>query len=192
LDKIFYITTAIYYVNDVPHIGNASEAIAADVVARYERARGRKVIFGTGTDENAIKVAEAAASSGISPQQYVDSMVPVWSDTWRAMHIQCDDWVRTTEPRHRRVVEAAFSRMLESGDIYKDLYKYRNMARFFESHPEFFALYPELLNEAAREMLAVDGTTKRAKQRSIFWDAMRKRKPWTMARDFFGAWRSIA
>jgi len=122
-DEVFYITTAIYYVNDVPHIGNASEAIAADVVARYERARGRKVIFGTGTDENAIKVAEVAASSGISPQQYVDSMVPVWSDTWRAMHIQCDDWVRTTEPRHRRVVEAAFSKMLENGDIYKDLYK---------------------------------------------------------------------
>jgi methionyl-tRNA synthetase len=122
-DKVFYITTAIYYVNDVPHIGNASEAIAADVVARYERARGRKVIFGTGTDENAIKVAEVAATQGISAQQYVDSMVPVWSDTWRAMHIQCDDWVRTTEPRHRRVVEAAFSRMLEKGDIYKDLYK---------------------------------------------------------------------
>ena len=85
-----------------------------------------------------------------------------------------------------------YDQLLRESHIYKDLYKYRNMARFFESHPEFFALYPELLNEAAREMLTVDGTTKRAKQRRIFWDAMRKRKPWTMARDFFGAWRSIA
>lgn len=85
-----------------------------------------------------------------------------------------------------------YDQLLRKSHIYKDLYKYRNMARFFESHPEFFTLYPELLNEAAREMLTVDGTTKRAKQRSIFWDAMRKRKPWTMARDFFRAWRSIA
>ena len=122
-DKTFYITTAIYYVNDIPHIGSASEAIAADVVARYQRARGRKVIFSTGTDENAIKVAEVAAAKGISAQQYVDGMVPVWSDTWRAMHIQSDEWIRTTEPRHRAVVEAVFARMLETGDIYKDLYK---------------------------------------------------------------------
>ncbi|MCJ7821717.1 MAG: FAD-dependent oxidoreductase, partial [Armatimonadetes bacterium] len=85
-----------------------------------------------------------------------------------------------------------YDQLLRESHIYKDLYKYRNMTRFFERHPEFFALYPELLNEAAREMLTVDGTTKRAKQRRIFWDAMRKRKPWTMARDFFGGWRSIA
>ncbi len=122
-DKTFYITTAIYYVNDVPHIGSASEAIAADVMARYERSRGRKVIFGTGTDENAMKVAEVAASSGMSPQQYVDKLVPVWTDTWRAMHIQYDNWIRTTEPGHRHVVETAFSKMIENGDIYKDTYK---------------------------------------------------------------------
>ncbi len=85
-----------------------------------------------------------------------------------------------------------YDRLMRESFIYKDLRKYRNMARFFESHPEFFALYPELLNEAAREMLTVDGKPKRRKQREIFWDAMRRRKPWTMARDFFGAWRSIA
>jgi len=87
---------------------------------------------------------------------------------------------------------AHYDQLLRESHIYKDLYKYRNMARFFETHPEFFTLYPELLNEAAREMLTVDGKPKRAKQRQIFWDAMRRRKPWTMARDFFGAWRSIA
>ncbi len=85
-----------------------------------------------------------------------------------------------------------YDRLFRESHIYKDLYKYRNMAHFFETHPEFFALYPELLNEAAREMLTVDGKAKRAKQREIFWGAMHRRKPWTMAIDFFKAWRSIA
>ncbi len=87
---------------------------------------------------------------------------------------------------------AYYDQLLRDSYIYKDLYKYRNLSHFFETHPEFFTLYPDLLNEAAREMLTVDGKTKRRKQRAIFWDAMRKRKPWQMARDFFGAWRSIA
>ncbi len=85
-----------------------------------------------------------------------------------------------------------YDQLFRDSHIYKDLYKYRNMTGFFETHPEFFGLYPDLLNEAAREMLSVDGESKRAKQRKIFWDAMRKRKPWTMAIDFFKAWRSIA
>jgi len=85
-----------------------------------------------------------------------------------------------------------YDRLIRDSYIYKDLYKYRNMARFFETHPEFFGLYPDLLNEAAREMLTVDGVPKRRKQRKIFWDALRKRSPWRMAIDFFKAWRSIA
>ena len=76
--------------------------------------------------------------------------------------------------------------------VYKDLYKYRNMSSFFERHPEFFTLYPELLNEAAREMLTVDGVSKRRKQRKIFWGALRQRSPLRMALDMYGAWRSIA
>ncbi|HUU54033.1 MAG TPA: FAD-dependent oxidoreductase [Armatimonadota bacterium] len=85
-----------------------------------------------------------------------------------------------------------YDRLIRDSYIYKDLYKYRNMARFFETHPEFFGLYPDLLNEAAREMLTVDGVPKRRKQRSIFWSALKKRSPWRMAIDFFKAWRSIA
>ncbi len=82
--------------------------------------------------------------------------------------------------------------MIRDSWIYRDLYKYRNMSRFFEKHPEFFTLYPELLNEAAREMLTVDGVTKRRKQRMIFGGAIRRRNPLRMALDFYGAWRSIA
>ncbi|HUU53836.1 MAG TPA: FAD-dependent oxidoreductase [Armatimonadota bacterium] len=85
-----------------------------------------------------------------------------------------------------------YDRLIRDSTIYKDLYKYRNMAGFFETHPEFFGLYPDLLNEAAREMLTVDGVPKRRKQRKIFWDALQKRSPWRMAIDFFKAWRSIA
>lgn len=87
---------------------------------------------------------------------------------------------------------AYYDQLLRDSFIYKDLYKYRNMARFFETHPEFFGFYPELLNEACREMLTVDGVSKRSKQRKIFWDALRRRMPWRMALDFYGAWRSIA
>jgi len=85
-----------------------------------------------------------------------------------------------------------YDQLVRDSAIYKDLYKYRNMARFFEGHPEFFGLYPDLLNEAARVMLTVDGVSKRSKQRSIFWEALRKRAPWWMALDFYRAWRAIA
>jgi electron transfer flavoprotein-quinone oxidoreductase len=87
---------------------------------------------------------------------------------------------------------AYYEQLLRDSYILHDLYKYRNMGRFFETHPEFFTLYPELLNEAAREMLTVDGVPKRRKQRKIFWEALGKRAPWRMAIDFFKAWRSIA
>jgi electron transfer flavoprotein-quinone oxidoreductase len=87
---------------------------------------------------------------------------------------------------------AYYDQLIRDSHIYRDLYKYRNMGRFFETHPEFFTFYPDLLNEAAREMLTVDGISKRSKQRRIFWDALRRRMPWRMALDFYGAWRSIA
>lgn len=87
---------------------------------------------------------------------------------------------------------AHYGRLLRRSYVFRDLHKYRNLARFFETHPEFFTLYPDLLNEAAREMLTVDGVPKRRKQRKIFWSALRRRMPWRMALDFFKAWRSIA
>jgi electron transfer flavoprotein-quinone oxidoreductase len=87
---------------------------------------------------------------------------------------------------------AYYEQLLRDSYVFRDLYKYRHMGRFFETHHEFFTLYPDLLNEAAREMLTVDGVPKRRKQRKIFWEALRKRSPWRMAIDFFKAWRSIA
>ncbi|HAH86798.1 MAG TPA: methionine--tRNA ligase, partial [Armatimonadetes bacterium] len=121
--KTFYITTPIYYVNDVPHVGNASTTVASDVVARFKRLQGYNVLFATGTDENAPKVAEAAEANGMSPQEFVDDIVPKFKEVWHKMHITYDVFIRTTEARHKKVVEAAFQKLLDSGDIYKDVYK---------------------------------------------------------------------
>ncbi|MDI6829026.1 MAG: class I tRNA ligase family protein, partial [Armatimonadota bacterium] len=123
INKVFYITTPIYYVNDVPHIGHTYTTTAADVLARFKRLQGCRVLFGTGTDENAPKVAEAAEARGQTPQEFVDEIVSEYIETWKRMHIAYDDFIRTTQERHRRVVEAVFEKLLKSGDIYKDFYK---------------------------------------------------------------------
>lgn len=121
-DKVFYITTPIYYVNDVPHIGNASTTIASDVIARFKRLQGHRVLFATGTDEHAMKVAEAAAAHGQSTVEYVDGLVECFKDVWARLGITYDDFIRTSEPRHKRVVEVVFRKLMETGDIYRDTY----------------------------------------------------------------------
>jgi len=122
-DKTYYVTTPIYYVNDVPHIGNAYPTIHADVMARFQKLRGRDVFFLTGTDENATKVAAAARDRGVPVNEYVDKLTDQFKEAWAKLDIQYDDFIRTTEPRHIRVVEAIFSRLLEQGDIYKGRYE---------------------------------------------------------------------
>ncbi len=118
----FYVTTPIYYVNDIPHVGNAYTTIIADVVARYHRLRGENTFFLTGTDENAIKVANAAANAGMSTQDYVDKLAGQFKQVWESLEITNDDFIRTTEGRHVRVVEAIFKRLQEQGDIYTGHY----------------------------------------------------------------------
>lgn len=122
-EKTFYLTTPIYYVNDVPHIGNAYTTIIADVVARYRRLKGENVHFLTGTDENATKVAAAAANKSMAPQEFVDQLAAQFKNVWRSLDIKYDDFIRTTEPRHKQVVQAVFSRLKEQGDIYKGSYQ---------------------------------------------------------------------
>ena len=122
-DKPFYVTTPIYYVNDVPHIGNAYTTIIADVVARYYRLKGDGAFYLTGTDENAPKVAAAAKENGIPPQQYADQLAEQFKQVWKSLEIQYDDFIRTTEDRHVKVVEAIFTRLRDQGDIYKGRYQ---------------------------------------------------------------------
>jgi methionyl-tRNA synthetase len=119
----FYITTPIYYVNDVPHIGHAYTTIAADVMARYKRLKGYDVFFLTGTDEHGQKVADSAAAKGMEPQALCDMNMKRFKDAWQVLNISYNDFIRTTEERHIKVVQEAFSKLIASGDVYKGEYE---------------------------------------------------------------------
>ncbi len=120
---IFYITTPIYYVNDVPHIGHAYTTVAADVVARYQRLLGREVFFLTGTDEHGMKIEKTAAQRGMTPQELVDEVVERFQHLWKVLNISHDDFIRTTEERHSRAVTAFFQKVQENGGIYLGTYE---------------------------------------------------------------------
>ncbi|MEX1047568.1 MAG: methionine--tRNA ligase [Actinomycetota bacterium] len=123
--KTFYVTTPIYYPNDVPHIGHAYTSVAVDFVARYHRMRGEDVFFLTGTDEHGQKLQQAAAAAGMDAQSFVDQMEPKWREVWERLDISYDDYIRTTEPRHEKVVQDVLRRVFENGreDIYKGTYE---------------------------------------------------------------------
>ena len=120
--KKFYITTPIYYVNDKPHIGHAYTTILADVLARYHRLLGVPTWFLTGTDEHGQKVQQAADKAGISPQQHADETVVRFQELWKRLGITNDDFIRTTEPRHKIVVQKLFQALFEKGEIYRAEY----------------------------------------------------------------------
>jgi methionyl-tRNA synthetase len=119
----FYITTPVYYVNDVPHIGHAYTTIAADVLARHNRMIGRDTFFLTGTDEHGQKIQQAASAKGLTAQQLADQTVENFKRLWKVLNITNDDFIRTTEERHERVVQHIFSKLLEKGDIYLGSYE---------------------------------------------------------------------
>lgn len=119
----FYITTAIYYLNDKPHIGSVSEAIAADVMARYKRLRGFDVFFSTGTDEHAQKIEERAKKEGIDPQEFVDRASSVWKQIFNDFGISYDRFIRTSDKDHIEVVKHFFQKLYEKGDIYLGTYE---------------------------------------------------------------------
>jgi len=118
----FYLTTPIYYVNDVPHIGHTYTTIVADTIARFRRQRGDDVRFLTGSDEHGQKIERAAQARGIRPIELADQMVERFRSLWQVLGIGHDDFIRTTEPRHRKGVEALFAKIDARGDIYKGAY----------------------------------------------------------------------
>ena len=121
--KPFYVTTPIYYVNDKPHIGHAYTTILADVLSRYYRDMGRNVFFLTGLDEHGQKVQQAAESKGVTPIEHCNEMAPRFVDLWRKLHIQYDDFIRTTEKRHSTIVQSLLQKVYDKGDIYEDSYE---------------------------------------------------------------------
>ncbi|MGI6086585.1 MAG: methionine--tRNA ligase [Kiritimatiellia bacterium] len=121
-DRHFYITTPIYYVNDLPHIGHAYTTILADTLARFQRLRGRPTHFLTGTDEHGQKVQRAAAKAGMTPQEQADQTVVRFQELWRRLDIRHDDFIRTTEPRHTAIVQKILADLYARDLIYKDRY----------------------------------------------------------------------
>src|SRR5690606_31485662 len=111
--KTFYITTPIYYPSDRLHIGHAYTTTAADAIARWHRLAGRDVFFLTGSDEHGQKIERAAREKGKEPRAYVDEIVATFKDLWRRLNISYDDFIRTTEPRHVRVVQEIMRRLYE-------------------------------------------------------------------------------
>jgi methionyl-tRNA synthetase len=122
---VFYITTPIYYPNDVPHIGHAYNAVATDFIARYHRLRGEEVFHLTGTDEHGLKLQRVAESAGLTPQRWVDEMEPKWKEVWARLDIGYDDYIRTTEDRHSRAVQKILNAVHDNGrdDIYLGHYE---------------------------------------------------------------------
>lgn len=121
--KTFYITTPIYYPSGQLHIGHTYTTVAGDVMARYKRLRGYEVMYLTGTDEHGQKIQRKANENGMEPQAYVDNIVGDIQELWEKLQISHDDFIRTTEERHKAVVEKIFQQLLEQGDIYLDEYE---------------------------------------------------------------------
>lgn len=121
--KTFYLTTPIYYPSGNLHIGHAYTTVAGDAMARYKRMRGYDVMYLTGTDEHGQKIQKQAEKENITPKEYVDRMVSGIQELWKLLDISYDDFIRTTQPRHKEVVQDIFKRLLDQGDIYLDEYE---------------------------------------------------------------------
>ena len=115
----FYITTPIYYPSSALHIGHAYTTVAADTMARYKSMRGFEMFFLTGSDEHGQKIERTALSHGTPTQEYVDKIVEGFKHLWRGLEISNNDFIRTTEARHKQVVQEIFKKIYDHGDIYK-------------------------------------------------------------------------
>jgi len=123
MSRKFYVTTPIYYVNDVPHLGHAYTTLAADVIARYKKLKGFEVFFLTGTDEHGQKVEKAANAAGETPLELADRVVKRFQSLWEKLDISYNDFIRTTQERHKKGVSEIFQRVMDQGDIYLGEYE---------------------------------------------------------------------
>ncbi len=119
----YYITTAIHYTSRVPHIGNTYEAVFTDAIARYKRMRGHDVYFLTGTDEHGQKIQKQAIEAGVSPQAHVDHIAGEVRRIWDLMNVSYDQFIRTSDPAHKGIVQKIFKKLYDQGDIYKSTYE---------------------------------------------------------------------
>ena len=151
--RSYYITTAISYPNDVPHIGHAYEAVATDALARFRRLQGMDVFFLTGTDEHGVKMLQTAKKQGITPAELADRNTPRFRDMVTALDCSNDDFIRTREERHKRACEELWRRMEKNGDIYLDKY-----AGWYSVRDEAYYDESELKEAADGQKLSPQGT----------------------------------
>lgn len=119
----FYVTTPIYYPNDVPHIGQAYTTIAADILARWNKLLGNEVYFLTGTDDHGKKIAETAKKNGKGPRDFVEDLIPKFKEAWKNLNIEYDRFIRTTDEDHEKIVQEMLQKAFDNGDIYKGEYE---------------------------------------------------------------------
>ena len=148
----FYITTPLYYVNDIPHIGHAYTTLACDVLARFKRLDGFEVMFLTGTDEHGQKVEKSAAAKGIPTLEFCDEVSERFRDLSTLMNFSNDDFIRTTEERHRISCQALWKKLEDTGNIYLDKY-----AGWYSVRDEAYYAESELINGKNGEKLAPTG-----------------------------------
>ena len=118
MEQKYYITTPIYYVNGEPHLGHAYTTIAADILARFNRLRNKKVFFLTGTDEHGLKIQQTAEKLGITPKELADKNANRFKELWKLLNISYDRFIRTTEPEHVEAVKNILYRRSENGGFY--------------------------------------------------------------------------
>jgi len=121
--KKFYVTTPIYYPNDIPHIGHAYTTVAGDILARWYKLKGYDVLFSVGTDEHGKKIADTAKKNGKSPKKFVDELVPKFKEAWKKLNIDYDGFIRTTDENHKKVVQDILQKVYDKGDIYLGEYE---------------------------------------------------------------------
>ena len=121
--KTYYITTPIYYPSGNMHIGHTYTTVAADTMARFKKMQGYDTYFLTGTDEHGQKIERKAEEKGVTPKAYVDEIVANAKDLWKLMEVEYNDFIRTTDERHEKVVQKIFRQFYEQGDIYKGSYE---------------------------------------------------------------------
>jgi methionyl-tRNA synthetase len=118
----YYVTTPIYYPNDIPHIGHAYTTIVADILARYHKLLGKEVFFLTGTDEHGKKIQETAEKVGKKPKEFIDELIPKFEEAWKKLNIEYDRFIRTTDKDHEKVVQEVLQKVYDSGKIEKGKY----------------------------------------------------------------------
>jgi methionyl-tRNA synthetase len=158
MEKKFYITTPIYYVNDVPHIGHAYTTIIADILSRWHKLLGENVFFLTGTDEHGIKIQKTAEKNGKTPKAFVDRIVASYKEAWKKLNIEYDNFIRTTDPEHIKYVQKILQELYDKKLIYKGKYnahycigceQYKTNSELVEGKCPLHNAVPELRSEEA-------------------------------------------